>query len=167
MELAGKKMAMKERYELGTELELALSVDEGVRLICTGNPFGLEEMLVCWVPGYVPFADRMTIHLMLDKQEGWRGSTWLRKCQGYFIQVGYTSAAVIATWEVEGDKARMRLCVTTDRDKIVRGYKQLVKRGRFACQLRDWNALTAMPTGVLRDHLKRTLWPILAAPDER
>ena len=167
MLLASKRPAMKQRYELGPELTLALSVGGSVQLVCARNPFGLEEIRLGWAPDNVPFADRMTVHLMLDDQEGWRGSTLLRKCHGYFIQVAYTSAAVIATWNLQGDNANLRLCVTADRDTIIRGYKELVMRGPFACQLRDWNALTAMPAGVLRDHLKRTLWPILATPGEK
>ncbi len=145
MQLLGEKMAAKQRYELGTELELALSADEGVRIVCAQNPFRLEEVLICWVPGSRPVADQLTVHLMLDHREGVRAATGLRESKGYFIQVGCSSAAAIASWNVEADKALIRFCVATDSSEVKRRYRELLGRGHFACRLRDRRALTAPP----------------------
>ncbi len=136
---------MRQLYELGKEIELALSADEGARIVCSDNAFGLDEILLCWVPGSRPLADQFTIHLMLANREGVRAATALRESHGCFVQIGSSSAAAIASWNVEGDKALIRFFVATDINQLKRGYRDLLTRGRFACRLKDRRALTAPP----------------------
>ena len=136
---------MRQLYELGKEVDLALYADEGYRIVCADNSFGIEEILICWVPGSQALTDQLTVHLMLDHREGVRAATALRRSRGFFVQVGRSSAAAIVSWNVEGDKALIRFRVATDINQVKRGYRELLSGGRFACRLKDRAALTATP----------------------
>jgi len=136
---------MQQLYELGKQIDIALSSGEGARIVCSDNAFGLDEILIGWVPASGLAADQLTVHLMLDNREGVRATTALRELKGCFLQVGCSSAAAVVSWNVEGDKALIRFCVAIDINEVKRGYRELLSRGHFACRLRDRSALTAPP----------------------
>lgn len=127
-------------YEFGTVEEVTIVPDKkAVRLKCSDNPEGVEEILIGVNPQHLFIYCVLSIGSIRGG-----GSTW-REGPGSFRQVG--SSAAIGMWEHQDGKIHVRFQLTDDDNAIIQSYRKLeraaksFRKGRFSQWVKDWGAL--------------------------
>jgi C-terminal processing protease CtpA/Prc len=127
-------------YEFGTVEEVTIIPDQkAVRLKCSDNPEGVEEILIG------ANSEHLSIYCVLSSGSiTGGGGTW-GEGPGSFRQVG--GSAAIGMWEPEDRKIRVRFQLTDDDGTILQSYRKLERAARsfpqkrFSKMIKDWGAL--------------------------
>jgi len=127
-----RKLATEERsYEFGTTAEITLSPVQALRLSCSANPEGIEEILIGATP------DLVYTYCVLPSEGVSGGGSYLSTHKGSFRQTG--GAVAIGRWEVEDQEVQLRFQLTNDEETIVRSYRELGQAGKFSTIIQDWS----------------------------
>jgi C-terminal processing protease CtpA/Prc len=127
-------------YEFGTVTEVTIIPEKNaVRLICSDNPEGVEEILIGATPQH------LFIYCVLSTGSiTGGGGTWAEG-PGSFRQVG--GSAAIGMWECKDEKISVKFQLTDDDNAIIQSYRELEKagksfpNGRFSKMIKDWGLL--------------------------
>lgn len=127
-------------YEFGTVTEVTIIPEKNaVRLICSDNPEGVEEILIGATPQH------LFIYCVLSTGSiTGGGGTW-PEGPGSFRQVG--GSAAIGMWECKGEKISVKFQLADDDNAIIQSYRELQKAAksfpnkRFSKMIKDWGLL--------------------------
>jgi carboxyl-terminal processing protease len=127
-------------YEFGAVKEVTIIPDKkAVRLKCSNNPEGVEEILIDANPQH------LYIYCVLSSGSiTGGGSTW-REGPGSFRQVG--GSAAIGMWECKNEIINLKFRLTNDDNAIIQSYRKLERagksfpKGRFSQWVKDWGLL--------------------------
>ena len=135
-----KKASQESPYKFGTVKEVTIVPDqEAVRLKCSDNPEGVEEILIG--------ANSQHLYIYCVLCSGsitGGGSTW-KEGPGSFRQVG--GSVAIGMWEHKDGKIHVKFQLNDDDSVIIQSYRKLEKaaksfpKGRFSQMIKDWGAL--------------------------
>lgn len=135
-----EKVSREISYEFGTVRKVTIVPDKkAVRLICSDNPEGVEEILIGASPQH------LYIYCILSSGSvTGGGSTW-PEGPGSFRQVG--SSAAIGMWECKDEKISVKFQLTDDDNAIIQSYRKLKRaaksfpKGRFSQRIKNWGTL--------------------------
>ena len=127
-------------YEFGTVQEVTIVPDKkAVRLKCSDNPEGVEEILIGANP------QRLYIYCVFSSGSvAGGGSTW-PEGPGSFRQVG--SSAAIGMWEGKDEIISVKFQLTDEDNAIFQSYRKLESaaksfpKGRFSQWIQNWGTL--------------------------
>ena len=136
-----REMAPREiPYEFGTVEEVTIIPDQNaVRLRCSDNPEGVEEILIG------ANSQHLFIYCVLSSGSVTGGGGTWGEGPGSFRQVG--SSAAIGMWECKEEKIHLQFQLTDDDNAIIQSYRKLeraaksFRKGRFSQWVKDWGAL--------------------------
>ena len=120
LRLIRDKIAKRQAYNLGTEIELVLATDQAVRLDCADNPYGYKEILIC------PMEGNMFMYTFYTDGSSSGGGRSL--ASGHSSRARSTVAMDIAVWEIKDDKVCIKFRAETDKEKIKQEYKRIYER---------------------------------------
>ena len=142
------KVTVEQAYELDTEVELTLGMEEAARLTCGENPYGLEEILICpssgwlfqyclWSNGNISGGGRNLRELKflqaypsatsVDPTGKWKGfAEWQKILAPLFW--GKIPVAVSEQWRLQEGKVILKYRIVTNPDEVLAALRAVLPR---------------------------------------